>query len=122
MHLSSRRGSLPGKGNLCIANIASSLHPLITGDPYLVQPDSQGQVTVAVKNCSPVDLELQCNDFIGSVENVEKCETREMNPAYLNAIAQKRDNARPRQTLSAKKKQFIEQNVKLNVAEQFCQK
>jgi hypothetical protein len=52
-------GSLPGEDNLCIANIASSLHPLITSGPYLVQPDSQGQVTVAVKNCSPVDLELQ---------------------------------------------------------------
>jgi hypothetical protein len=87
-----------------------------------VQPNSQGQVTVAVKNCSPVDLELQRNDFIGSVENVKECETREINPAYLNAIAKQRDNARPRQTFSAKKRQFIEQNVKLNVPEQFRQK
>jgi hypothetical protein len=87
-----------------------------------VQHDSQGQVTVAVRNCSPVDLELQWNDFIGSVENVENCETREINPAYLQAIAQKQENAWPWQTLSAKKRQFIEQNVKLNVPEQFCQK
>jgi hypothetical protein len=61
-------GSSHGKSNLCIANIASGLHPLITGGPYLVQPDSQGQVTVAVKNCSPHDLELQRNNFIGSVK------------------------------------------------------
>jgi hypothetical protein len=81
-------GSLPGEGNLCIANIAT----LITGGPYFVQPDSQGQVTVAVKNCSPVDLELQRNDFIGSVENVEECETREITPAYLKTIAKQRDN------------------------------
>jgi hypothetical protein len=26
-------GSLPGQNNLCIANVASSLHPLITGGP-----------------------------------------------------------------------------------------
>jgi hypothetical protein len=76
------------EGNLCIANVASSLHPLITGGPYLVQPDSQGQVTVAVKNFSPINLELQCNDFIGSVENVQDCETREVNTAYLQAITQ----------------------------------
>jgi hypothetical protein len=80
-------GSSPGENNLCIANVASGLHPLITGGPYLVQPDSQGQVTVAVKNCSPLDLELQRNDFIGSVENVQDCEAREINPAYLQAVA-----------------------------------
>ncbi len=110
-------GSLPGEGNLCRANVASSLHPLITGGPYLVQPDSQGQVTVAVKNCSPVDLELQSYDFIGSVENVQDCETREVNPAYLQAITQQRENAQPWQTLSAKKRQFIEENAKLQVPE-----
>jgi hypothetical protein len=86
---------LPREGNLCITNIASSLHPLITGGPYLVQPDSQGQVTLVVKNCSPVDLELQCNDFIGSVENVPDSETREVNLAYIQAIAQQRENAQP---------------------------
>ena len=69
-------GSSPGEKDLCIANVASGLHPLITGGPYLVQPDNQGQVTFAVKNCSPLDLELQRNDFIGSVENVQDCETR----------------------------------------------
>ncbi len=88
-------GSSPGEKDLCIANVASGLHPLITGGPYLVQPDHQGQVTVAVKNCSPLDLELQQNDFIGSVENVQDCETREINPAYLQAIAEQREASRP---------------------------
>jgi hypothetical protein len=110
------------EGNLCIANVASSLHPLITGGPYLVQPDSQGQVTVAVKNFSPINLELQCNDFIGSVENVQDCETREVNTAYLQAITQQWENAQPQQTLSAKKRHFIEENAKLQVLEQFRQK
>ena len=112
-------GSSPGENDLCIANVASGLHPLITGGPYLVQPDNQGQVTVAVKNCSPLDLELQRNDFIGSVENVQDCETREINPAYLQAIAEQREASCPRAVLSAKKKQFIIDNAKLQVPEQF---
>ena len=84
-----------------------------------MQPDNQGQVTVAVKNCSPLDLDLHRNDFIGSVENVQDCETREINPAYLQAIAQQREASRPRAVLSAKKKQFIVDNAKLLVPEQF---
>jgi hypothetical protein len=50
-----------------------------------------------VKNCSLVDFELDCNDFIGQVENVQDCETREINPAYLQAVAQQQHNAKPRQ-------------------------
>jgi hypothetical protein len=66
-----KSGSLPAENNHCIANIASSLHPLITGGPYLVEPDSLGQVTVAVKNCAPTDLELHRNDFVGNIKNIE---------------------------------------------------
>jgi hypothetical protein len=73
-------GSLPAEKNLCIANIGSSLHPLITGGPYLVKPDNQGQVTVAIKNCAPTDLDLQRNDFVGNIKNIENCKTRELNP------------------------------------------
>ncbi len=87
-----------------------------------MQPDSQGQITVAVKNCSPIYLEVQPNDFISSVENVQDCKTREVNLAYLQAIAQQKENTRPRQNLSAKKRQFIEENVNLQVPEQFWQK
>jgi hypothetical protein len=82
-------GTLPGEGNLCVATVASSQHPLITGGPYLVLPDPQGQITIAVKNCcSLTDLALQRNDFIGSIKNVQDCEAREINPAYLQAVAQ----------------------------------
>jgi hypothetical protein len=114
-------GSSPGKDNLCIAAVASSLHPLITDGPYLVQPDNQGQVTVGAKNCSPVDLKLQRNDFIGSIKNVQKCEAREVNPAYLKVVAQQREAAWPHEVLSAKKKQFIIKQTKLHVPKQFQQ-
>ena len=113
-------GALP-EGTLCIANITSHTHPLVTGGPYLVQPDNLGQITIAVKNCSPVDLELERNDFIGQVENVQDCETREINPAYLQAIAQQQRRLRPHQKLSERKRKFILENVKLQVPEQFQQ-
>ncbi len=39
-------GAPPDKGNLCLANVASSQHPLVTGGPYLVSPDTLGKVTL----------------------------------------------------------------------------
>jgi hypothetical protein len=111
-------GAPPGEGNLCLANIASSQHPLVTGGPYLVTPDSQGQVTVAVKNCAPTDLVLARNDFIGTLENVTGCETREINPAYLQAVARATKRQSTEQIPTAKR-QFIEQNVHIIVPEQY---
>jgi hypothetical protein len=114
-------GAPPGEGNLCLANLASAQHPLVTGGPYLVSPDTLGQVTVAVKNCAPVELELARNDFIGNLENVTGCETRELNPAYVQAVARATNN-QPTEKLTSEKKQFIEQTVHLNVPEQFREK
>jgi hypothetical protein len=48
---------------------------------------------MGVKNCSPVDLGLQQNNFIGSIENIQDCEAREVNLAYLQAMAQQREAA-----------------------------
>jgi hypothetical protein len=80
-------GALP-EGNLCITNVASRVQPLVTGGPYLVQSHNQGQITIAVKKCSPFDLNPERNDFIRCVENLQDCETLEINPAYLQAVAQ----------------------------------
>ncbi len=100
-------GAPPGEGNLCLANIASAQHPLVTGGPYLVSPDALGQVTVAVKNCTPVELELSRNDFIGNLENVTGCETHELNPAYVQAVARV-TNKQSTEKLTTEKRQFIE--------------
>ncbi len=94
---------------------ASHIHSLVTGGPYLVQTDGQGQTTIAVKNCSPVDLELDKNDFIGQVKNVQDCEAQEINPAYLQAVAHQRHAAQPRQKLSEQKRQFILETAKMQV-------
>jgi hypothetical protein len=111
-------GAPPGKGNLCLANITSAQHPLVTGGLYLVSPDNLGQVTVAVKNCAPTELELARNNFIGTLENITGCETRELNPAYIQAVAQSSAKTCTKKISSAKR-QFIEQTVHLNVPEQF---
>jgi hypothetical protein len=110
-------GAPPGEGNLCLTNIASSQHPLVTGGPYLVTPDTLGQVTVAIKNCAPTDLELARNDFIGTLENITGCETRELNPAYLQAVA--KENKTPSVKINSAKRQFIKKTVHLQVQEQF---
>ncbi len=80
--------------------------------------DALGQVTVAVKNCVQVELELSRNDFISSLENVTGCETRELNPSYVQAVARATNN-QPNEKLTTEKRQFIEKTIHLNVPEQF---
>ncbi len=74
-----------------------------------------------MNNCSPVGLELDRNDFIGQVENVQDCEAREINPAYLQAIALQQRHAKPRQKLTEQKWKFILETVKMQVPEQLHQ-
>ncbi len=68
-----------------------------------------------------MDFELDCNDFIGQVENVQDCETREINPAYLQAVAQQHHDAKPCQKLTEQKNRFILDTVKMQVPEQHQQ-
>ena len=66
----------------------------------------------------PVKLELSRNDFIGSLENITGCETRELNPAYVQAVARATNN-QSTEKLTTKKRQFIKKTIHLNVPEQF---
>jgi len=91
---------------------------LVTGGPYLVSPDTLVQDTVTVKNCAPTELELSRNDFIGTLENVTGCKTRELNPAYIQAVASSFTKTST-EKLSPQKRQIIEQTVNLNVQDQF---
>ncbi len=71
-----------------------------------------------MKNCAPTELELSRNDFIGTLENVTGCETRELNPAYIQAVASALTK-KSTEKLSPQKRQFIEKTVNLNVPDQF---
>ncbi len=84
----------------------------------MVSPDALGQVTVAVKSGALVELELSRNYFIGNLENVTGCETRELNPAYVQAVARATNN-QSTEKLSTEKRQFIEKTIHLNVPQQF---
>jgi hypothetical protein len=95
--------------------VAISHHLLIIGGPYLVQLDTQGQITIPVKNCLSLHLELHCNNFIGSIESIQDCEAREVNPAYLQAVAQQREATQHQEVLSAMKRQCFIENTKLQV-------
>jgi len=105
-------GSAPGHSDQCLVTVGHPEKPWIMGGPYLVTPNESGYVTVPVYNCSPVESELVRNDFIGSVENVSRCDLKEINPKYLSAMTVKRKDTEP---ISAEKKSFILNNLNLNV-------
>ena len=98
-----------------MVNIQHQESPLICGGPYLARVDENGHISVPVYNCAPTPVELKRNDFIGVVENITKCEKREINPRYLSAVAAKRE---AETTLSKEKRQFILDNLTLNVPEE----
>jgi hypothetical protein len=87
-----------------------------------MSPNNLGQVTIAIKNCVPTELELQCNDFIGTLENIQGCDTQELNPAYLQAIACDQSAQQPTQKLLAETRQFIENTVNLQVPPEYREK
>jgi len=87
-----------------MANVMQPNNPLLTGGPYLIQPDSNGVGTVLVHNCRPTEHVLERTDFIGHVENVSELELREINPAYINSL---RDKVKPAEPLSPEKKSLF---------------
>ena len=112
----SEGGSTPGHSDLCLVNVVSTKYPLLSGGPYLVQPDQNGYVTVPIQNCAPTDLVLDRNDVIGVIENVTQCQMREINPRFLNAVKMQTAS---QDKLSDAKRDFIFKALNLNVPEQF---
>ena len=120
MQLRTECGSRPGQQTQLVANIRHCENPGLTGGPYLVTPDSEGNVHVPVFNCAPYKVTVSRNEFVGLAENVSECEKRELNPKYLQAVAAaQRASDRDKEVLSPAKERFIRDNVKLNVPEQF---
>jgi disulfide oxidoreductase YuzD len=62
---------------------------------------------------------LQQGAFIGLIENVSDSEKRQLDPNYVNAIAEKQLKSCSPIPISEEKKSFIEEKLKLNVPEQF---
>ena len=102
-------GCMPKADSDCVVQVASSEHPLLTGGPYLVRPDSQGQAMIAVHNCSPVEVELERNDFIGMIEEASDWDKREVNPAFIQAVSQGLE--KKKSPVTKEKEEFIRANL-----------
>ena len=79
-------GHTPSSNGLCLVDVVSANTPLITGSPTLVQPDKKGNAFIQVVNCSPIEQELDCGDFLGFMENPQDFEMQELNPEYISSI------------------------------------
>jgi hypothetical protein len=68
-------------------------------------------------------LTLSFSETISSVKlkNIQDCETREIKPAYLQAVAHQQQAAKPHQKFREQKKKFILETVKMQVPEQLHQ-
>ena len=115
-------GCLPGPETPCIANIAVVNNPVLMGGPCLVTPNNIGQAVVQIHNCSPVEIALERGDLLGYIENVLDCEMRQLNPSYINAVAEEQMKARIPPPLPPEKKKFIIENATLNVPEEYRQR
>ena len=98
-------GCRPQKGAQMIVNVQHCENPMITGGPYLVETDEEGCARLPVYNCSPIDVELGRNDFLGSAENVTDCEKRQINPKYIAALAEE-EALRRKRSRPEKEKEF----------------
>ena len=104
-------GHTPSEDIPCLVDIVSPESPLISGAPTLVQPDRYGNAIVQVINCSPIEMEINRNDFIGFVENLEDCDMKELNPEYVQSVAERtRTKEVP---LGEAKKKFIGEKLNL---------
>ena len=78
----------------------------------MVHTDDFGNVRIPVTNCSPEELELQQNDFMGFVENLEDCHMRELNPEFISSVSQQLE-VKPT-PISPGKAKFIQENLNLD--------
>ena len=114
--LKTASGCLAGPEQKVLAQVGHSENQLITGGPYLVEPNETGQAVVMVHNCSPTPIKLEQNELIGFLENVTNCDIQEINPAYIQEIAEihsveRKAHNKQLQPLTEAKRKFMEDNI-----------
>ena len=119
VQLLAENGCRPALDTKCMVNVCVPNKPVITGGPALVTADGQGHAAVLIQNCSPTEICLERGSFVGLIENINDSEMRELNPKYINAVAEQAHKLKPKVTISDEKKQFILNNCVLNVPEEF---
>jgi hypothetical protein len=113
VNLVTETGCKPVSRENCLMNVAYEESPLLTGGPAMIQPDELGQAQILVYNCGPLEIEIPRGRKIGLIENLEGCELRQLNPAYVNAIQQP-----PPLPLPTEKLKYIEETLTKTVPSQ----
>ena len=115
-------GYTPSSDHDCLIKVSVNNKPIITGGPALVRPNSVGQAYVRISNCAPTDVTLSRSEILGFIENISDCEKRQINPTFINSVADKKLTEKPPVPLPAEKEAFIKENVQLNVPDNFRQR
>jgi hypothetical protein len=108
----------PTKEVPCMASIQAPDFPYVSGGPALIKIDNQGLSRVQIQNCAPFSIEIPRNSSIGEVENLTNCSIDQLNPQYLNSVADQLQKQAKVSPCSEEKKRFIQDNVQLNVPEE----
>ena len=95
VQLSTESGMIPDATHTAMVNIGHHQNPYLTGGPYMVTADNQGNTWLPVYNCSPMEIELPRGDFIGLTENLKGCQMTEINPAYIRQVAKQQKSGTP---------------------------
>jgi len=111
-------GTAPSEGCQMIGQVTHEEKPLLYGNPCLIEAAKSKLCTILVHNCAPVSTTLQKGELIGVVENMQNEEKYLLDEKLINSITVDR----PMKTISQKDREFLHQNSKILVPEQYKKK
>ena len=120
VNLHTTENTRPDQPKPVLVTIQDTENPLLVGGPGLITPDAQGQAVVEIRNCGPDHLEYPRGQTIGTLENAEDYEIELMDPNRLNAIVER--TKRNQVPMTPEIEQFIEENAKINVPNNYSEK
>ena len=120
VNLHTTENTRPDQPKPVLVTIQDTENPLLVGGPGLITPDAQGQAVVEIRNCGPDHLEYPRGQTIGTLENAEDYEIELMDPNRLNAIVER--TKRNQVPMTPEIEQFIEENAKINVPNNYAEK
>jgi len=115
IQIATEDGRAPDEGCQMIGQVSHEGQPLLYGNPCLIEANTAKLCTILVHNCSPIATELQSGEQIGFVENIQQEEKYLLDEALINSITVDR----PMRKLEKKDQEFLRQNSKILVPEQY---
>ena len=104
----------PTNQTIVNACVGSETKPLLTSTPGFSYVDNNGQISVLIKNCAPVDISLQKNETIGKSENFENCQFTQLNPLAFKTM-EEISSVQAKKPITKEIEQFIKTTAKLTV-------